>query len=302
MVGSGRGVIPRARLLVLILIAGVAIGSALIIQGSQSNHGANLSSSQTASNHNASPSSSRIANSYPAGLVTVTVGQPVTLNMTLGSQSSFTTFPAEQVFPLTITSPQTVPINLTAETTPLGVWIHFVPNHLEASPSGSHSQLVIAGAVRPLIPSSNNQTISIRASYGNSSTAVSLTIIRWLQLSIIHSPGPIEFANSLVVGADSPSSETYGAVYEPIGTTPNSTLVVNFSALGIMQNGKIVPMPSWLNLVYSNQSLILVPDKPTYFTLGARPIHGLPGNYVLVIQESIAGEQFTTNLELAITR
>jgi hypothetical protein len=277
-------------LLVVSLIAGAAIGGALIIQVSQDTHDSN-------------PLSSQIAISYPSGLVTVTIGKPTTFNMTLGSQSAYTTFAAKQVFPLLITSPQTVPVSLAAESVPSGVWIHFVPAHLDAGPTGSQSQMIIAGAVKPLIPGSPNiQNISIRASYGNSSTDVPLTVIRWLQLSIIHSPGPIEFANALVVGTDSPSSETYGAVYEPVSGSPNSTLVVNFSALGIMQDGKMIPLPTWLTVLYSNQSLILVPDKPTYFSMGARPFNGLPGDYVLVIQESIGGKQFTANLELAITR
>jgi len=233
--------------------------------------------------------------------VSVTVGKPTTFNMTLGSSSAYTTFAAEQIFPLTITSPQTVPVILSAESVPSGVWVHFAPNHLDASPAGSKSQLIIAGAVQPLAQSSRNQTISIRASYGNSSTAVSLTIIKWLQLSIIRNLGPIEFANSLVVGVDSASSETYGAVYDPIATS-NSTLVVNFSAVGIVENGKILPMPSWIKILYSNQSLPLIPNKPTYFSLGARPFNAQPGDYVIVIQESIDGKQFTTNLSLTIGR
>jgi hypothetical protein len=222
--------------------------------------------------------------------------------MTLGSQGSFTKFPAEQVFNLTFTSPQTVPVSLVAELVPSGVWIHFAPAHLVAGPVATKSQLIIAGAVQPLTPSPNNQTISIRASYGNSSTIVSLAVVKWLTLSIINSAGPVEFANALVVGTDSASSETYGAVYDPIATSPNSTQVVKFSALGIVENGKVVPLPSWLKILYSNESLPLVPDKPTYFSIGARPYNGQPGDYVVAIQESINGRQFTTNLELTITR
>jgi archaellin len=288
MGSSGRRAVRRVPILLIALIAGAAIATALLIQTSQGKRDTHDISSQTVFD-------------YPAGLVSVTVGKPTTFNMTLGSSSAYTTFAAEQIFPLTITSPQTVPVSLSAESVPSGVWVHFAPNHLDASPAGSKSQLIIAGAVQPLAQSSRNQTISIRVSYGNSSTNASFTIIRWLQLSIIHSPGPIEFANYLVVGSDSASSETYGAVYDPIATSPNSTLVVNFNAVGIMENGKIVPLPSWLRVLYSNQSLSLVPNKPTYFSVGASPHNGLPGDYVLVIQESINGEQFTTNLGLTIS-
>ncbi len=286
---SSRRAVRRVHILVLALIIGSAIAAALLAQASKDERDTQYLSSQTVTE-------------YPAGLVSVTVGKPTTFNMTLGSSSAYTTFPAEQIFPLTITSPQTVPISLSAESVPSGVWVHFAPNHLDASPAGSKSQLIIAGAVQPLAQSSRNQTISIRVSYGNSSTNASLTIIRWLQLSIIHSPGPIEFANYLVVGSDSASSETYGAVYDPIATSSNSTLVVNFSAVGIVDNGKILPMPSWLEILYSNQSLPLIPNKPTYFSLGARPFNAQPGDYVIVIQESIDGKQFTAHLGLTIGR
>jgi hypothetical protein len=195
-----------------------------------------------------------------------------------------------------------VPVALSAESVPSGVWVHFAPDHLDASPTGSQSQLIISGAVQPLLPSFRNQTIAIRVSYGNSSTNVSLNVVRWLQLSIIRSPGPIEFANSLVVGVDSASSETYGAVFDPIATPPNSTIDVNFSAVGIVENGKIVPLPSWLTVLYSNQSLPLISYKPTYFSLGARVHNAQPGDYTIVIQESIDGKQFTTNLSLTIAR
>jgi hypothetical protein len=289
MVISSRRSVRRAQILVLALIVGAAIAAALLIQASQDKRDTQSLSSQTVTD-------------YPAGLVSVTIGKPSTFNMTLGSRGSFTTFPAEQIFPLTITSPQTVPVRLGAELIPSGVWIHFAPDHLVASPTGSQSQLIIAGAVQPLTASSRNQTISIRVSYGNSSTNMPLTIIRWLPLSIIRSPGPIEFANSLVVGVDSASFETYGAVYDPIETSPNATIVVNFNAVGMVENGKIVPLPSWLNVLYSNQSLPLIPYKPTYFSMGARPFNAQPGDYIIVIQESIEGKQFTTNLGLTIPR
>jgi hypothetical protein len=252
----------------------------------------------------ASPSSSSTSSSNTSTISqpNLVIGQPTTNSTTLSYLGGTTTFTTYEVFPLTVTSSDDVQVQLSALDLPSGVWVHFAPSTIVATPDGTLASMTLAGAVQPIEPTAGNSTIDIMATGPSGSASASLSVIGVVALSIIHSPSPISFPNPVQVNPNGTSSIPNGAVYDP--STPSSTpLTVSLSVMGVDANGTLLPLPKGLQIVFPNSlnsSITLQPEQPTYFLVGAIGSSVKPGSYEVAIQETIGSFQFTENLEVIV--
>jgi len=111
-------------------------------------------------------------------------------------------------------------------------------------------------------------------------------------ISVISYPStPIQL-HDLYTNENGSSSQTFGVVFDPSASFQSSSITVTLSALGMLQNGTVVALPSWLGLPNSNHTLSLTAEQPFYFVMTATGIDAHPGTYEIAIQEIIAGSQF----------
>ena len=93
------------------------------------------------------------------------------------------------------------------------------------------------------------------------------------------------------------TTELEGGVYDPLGSNASQTLSVQLAAAGLIQNGSVVPIPSWMQ-VDLPQPFVLNASLPYYFHIGisTNPAHF--GTYVISLQELENGQAFTDYLKI----
>ena len=185
---------------------------------------------------------SGIVGSSPAGsTLVVTIGEPSWDQACFSSQGSggsiaSTSFPAYEVFPITVQASPGTHVTLEAGTaTPTAeqiavdgvrnatIWTWFNPDTVVTDSSGlARSNLTMAGAVMPFVDNDiSNVTLPIVASAStgvNGSAGLPIEFEGGVT-NILQLPGPIVFGTGVGGQAGSPSQPLFSVVYSP----PNST-------------------------------------------------------------------------------
>ncbi len=211
-------------------------------------------------------------------------------------------FVAYEEFPIAVYSNEIMNITLKALNVPDGVFVKFVPEHLlNVGPDGASATMILAGAVKPFtepIPDTKTMIIQAESSNGNSAGAP-LLIIQTHNLTILHTAGPIWFPKSIEININGNIFGVFGVVYDPEGVSDRS-LSVNLSILGLLKDGKILPLPSWLQMDIPTHSFSLNATEPFYFIIKANTSSAAVGTHTIAIDEIINGEHFTQNLQVTV--
>ncbi|MGI0026143.1 MAG: hypothetical protein ACREA4_13490, partial [Nitrososphaera sp.] len=216
-----------------------------------------------------------------------------------GTCDSFTGY---KEYSLTLFSEKSRDIKLNVENVPKGMWVKLVPQQLNVGTSGSSVRMIVAGGGLPFAsPTPDIQSLIIQAESGDERTTIGDLSVRTdiPTLTILNSPEPIEFPEKIDVSGGS-SFRVFGAVYDP--DEPSNSMSVNLSVLGLLHDGKIVPLPSWLEVDILDSSFSLNDSQPYYFVIRAiRTSESAPlGMHTVVIEEIIDGQRFTQNLQIRV--
>ncbi len=204
-------------------------------------------------------------------------------------------------------------VNMSALSVQPGIWVKFTPPYIRnVGPKGASTTLLIAGATTFPLLGSNNYNISLfidaMGAKGLSGETF-LPVVPTVPVQVLHAPGPIHslieakhVLTVLTTGQTSSSgSAVYGVVYDPISASASKSLSVNMTVSGILENGKIQPVPSWLKIYLPQQTFQLVPEEPSYFGFSATFASDAPsGHYTLVLKETINGEVFNGYFDIEL--
>jgi hypothetical protein len=237
-----------------------------------------------------------VASSRAGSTVVVTIGEPSWEEDCFSFPEpqggvyavSETSFPAYEVFPITVQAPPNTLVTLGAGTaTPTAeqmsvdgvrnttIWTWFYPGSVETDSSGAaSSNLTLAGAVMPFVPNDiSNVTLPIvaLASTGvNGSAGLPIEFEGGSSggVTILRSPGPIAFAAGIGGQAGSPSQPIFNVVYSPPNSTQTASPVqVSLQVIGTYQNGSVGPLPSGVQVSFPQPSFELQPDSMFYFVV-----------------------------------
>jgi hypothetical protein len=228
------------------------------------------------------------------------IGGPEVCLLTFAGGGGIQTFPSTESFPITLTSSRDISVNLSAIDVPTGTWIHFQPSAMVASPNGATSNMTIAGAVQPFTPRETGPNMTIQAAYSGGSVNVTMLLLPSVPIGVIQSASTPMQPHDLYTNENGSSSQTFAVVFDPSASFQSNSIAVTLSAQGMIQNGAVVALPSWLRLPNSNHTLSLTAEQPFYFVMTATGIDARPGTYEIAIQETIGGSQFMVVMNVVV--
>lgn len=209
-------------------------------------------------------------------------------------------FITNQQIPLNITSDSKTQVRLEMSLLPNGGWIAIYPKTLQSSPSGSLARLMMAGAEWPPgINPSDTHAITIQAISQNGDTSTAFIPITVVQnMTVLHSGGPIQFQNEVPMNSNQKQNAVYGAVYDPLDDSKQ--IQVNLKVLGMINDTRVVPLPSWLSVEIPNSTLTLNARDPYYFMINPITSSAPEGTFTVTIGENVEGQDYVENLRLHI--
>ncbi|MDE1832251.1 MAG: hypothetical protein KGI02_07770 [Thaumarchaeota archaeon] len=215
-----------------------------------------------------------------------------------GSGRSCSGFPAYEEYPVTVYG-QGQKVAMSVPDLPAGKYVRFVPSDVTATPRGTSLKMIAAGIVRPGAPNAlftPVATIVAQSSDGAKSSSY-IPIAETQNITVIHSPGPIAFTDNFG-GNGQQGFGISGVVYDPLNYT-DAPLHVKLSVLGI-DNGTIIPMPSWLSVSIPDSLFDLVPTVPYYFMLNFSSTNASLGTYPVAIKEDMGDSSFVQDVLIKI--
>lgn len=304
--------------------------------------GSNYSSTSSTATQNSTPpgpnpgfscgfntqnSSQMVASSPADAEVRVMVGEPSWLQVCTSDGNSGESFPAYEVFPVTVYATPGTPLELSigrASHTPqqiamgLGnntIWTGFDPVNVTTDAEGiARSNFTLAGAVMPFVPNDvANVSFPIIARSPNGAQAAAGLPIEFSGsevggIDVIHvlaTPGPILFPGTMQGSAGSPVQYAYGIVYAP----PSSNVTpiqVTLSVAGSWNDGAEGLTPSGVEVTVTRPTFVLYPDQVMYFFVDENnsvPRSTIPStsNYTFAIRENVGGSTFIEPLSLSVS-
>lgn len=284
----------------LVIIAGVALVGvySAVYPSASSSNGQSCDNPTAVSQRSPSQSGLQIT---VGGPVTTTL-HPEFINTTEGAMLTFIGWEELSVY---VHSNVTADVSLAASNVPCGVWAEFDPSSLQGvGPAGARTSLLLAGAL-PLLPQTfnpRNVSLIIGARTGSgTSSGIMLPVVQQGNLTVLQSPGPViepGIQTSWGGYTRGNTSDIFGVVYDPASPHQDQTLSVSLSAAGLIQNGSLVPLPSWMRVNLPTPSFILNASEPYYFEVGiaTQPAHF--GNYTVSLREDVDGQPFTDNVTI----
>ena len=282
--------------------------------------------------HNAENANGIVARSTAGSAVVVTVGEPSWEQACFsyseaGGSTSSTSFPAYEVFPITIQASPGTSVTLeagiatpTAEQVSVDgvrnttIWTWFIPGSVTTDSSGVvRSNLTLAGAVMPFVPNDiSNVTLPIvaLASTGvNGSAGLPIEFEGGSSggVTILQSPGPIAFREGIGGQAGSPSQPLFSVVYSPPSSALTAAPVqVSFQVLGTYENGSVGPLPSDVQVSFPQPSFELQPNSVFYFpvneTNSLKPSNVTgPDTYTFAVQEKVGNSTYLVPLTVSVS-
>jgi hypothetical protein len=132
----------------------------------------------------------------------------------------------------------------------------------------------------------------VDAVYGNSSTLVPFVFSSLFNVTILRSPtSPVEFPTPVTTSPDSVTVQMLATVYDPSVSSSAPSIAVGLSPVGVFAaNGTVTPLPSWMQVTFSNRTLLLASDHPGFFIVAVNSTSSAPdGTYQIAIAETLAG-------------
>ncbi|HEX5458121.1 MAG TPA: hypothetical protein VFX64_07030 [Candidatus Nitrosotalea sp.] len=208
-------------------------------------------------------------------------------------------FPAYEEYPVTVYG-QGQKVVMSVPDLPAGKYARFVPDEVIATPDGTSVKMIAAGIVKPGSPNALfTPVVTIVGQSSDGAKTASYTPIAVIQnLTIIHSPAPIEFTGNFG-GNGQQGFGISGVVYDPKDYT-GSPLHVKLSVLGMDNGTKIAQMPSWLSVSIPEPSFDLSPTIPYYFSLDFASDNASVGTYPVAIKEDIGNSSFVQDVMIKI--
>ncbi|MDE1766620.1 MAG: hypothetical protein KGI27_10180 [Thaumarchaeota archaeon] len=200
-------------------------------------------------------------------------------------------------FPVTVYSDVTRTVSLGATNLPNGTWVKFLPQQVVATPEGTPSKLVMAGAGEPF--EINVLSVKVGHIYANTTQGSSVTYMPLgggEKVDILDGKGPVEFdAAGVNINHTTPSS--LGMVYD----STSGSLPVSFTVLGVSQNNTTVPLPSWLSVKLVPSSFTLNYSQPFYMKVETGTMAPPTGAHATVlVGEKIGGKNYTGHIQVSI--
>jgi hypothetical protein len=284
--------------------------------------------------HSSQNASGIVASSAAGSAVVVTVGEPSWDQACfsfpgLGGSTSSTSFPAYEVFPITVQAPPGATIKLeagaaipTAEQIAVDgvrnstIWTWFNPDTVETDSSGvGRANFTLAGAVMPFVVNDiSNVTLPIMAlaSTGVNGSAGLPIEFEGGVTNILQSPGPIAFGKGIGGQAGSASQPLFSVVYSPPNSgPPNSAqttppVQVNMQVLGTYQNGSVGPLPSDVQISFPQPSFELQPNSVFYFAINEinslKPSNAsIADTYTFAVQEKVDNGTYVEPLTVTVS-
>jgi hypothetical protein len=178
--------------------------------------------------------------------------------------------------------------------------MHFDPSIVEATPNGTVTHIVLAGAIEPLAQGGPNSTVVIQATGGSAVASTTMELDTFQYVTVMHSVGPLSLPTPIGVDSNSSVASVFGAVYDPSDSLSNYSLSIAFSVDGML-NDTLVPMSNWLTVTPLNATVVLSPDEPAYFSFVARAHSAIQGTYQFQIREVIQGQVYHSILRVTVT-
>ena len=279
---------------------------------------------------NAARNGSQAVASSPAGAVPrVTVGEPSWLQICASYGSVGESFPAYEVFPVTVQAAPGTSFTLSighASHTPEQIaqgmlnntiWTGFDPVNVTTDAEGvARSNFTLAGAVMPFVPNdiANVSLPIIARSPGGAEAAAGLPIefsgSEAGGVDVIHvltAPGPILFPGTLQGSASNPLQYAYGIVYAPPASDKAAgPMQVALSVAGSWKDGAAGPMPSGVEVTFAGPTFTLYPNQVFYFFVdenNSTPQSAAQStsNFTLAIRESVGGASFLEPLSVSVS-
>jgi hypothetical protein len=239
-----------------------------------------------------------------------TIGDPIMNVSLLRYGSGFAKFIAYEDFPLEIpdyfNKGDVRIINL-----PDGIWAKLIPIN-----DDDKTTLRLMGYVKPVIPNPLNQSLYLIERSDNTIYKVSVPIIKngiIKEISIIRDSIPIKFNHELLANYNSTLFYLFGVVYDPAFVSDHSVtgeneleklnmseLNVNIEPIGLMNDGKLVNFPMWLQLKTLRLPLALKENQPDYYVLGISTNNAPIGSYQVAVRETINQKIFIETITMTI--
>jgi len=290
-----------AGVLIVLIVAGLAVGYVATSNSTRNETSSTSASTFTyqtvISSASLEPGTSEAPTCAGSENVSLSLGEPITKIINFSYEGGSTTFPATENVPLTVTSAFPVKVCLSAVDVPTGVWLHFDPQVVEATPNGTVAQIVLAGAVEA--PHGGSSTVILQATNGTSPLgSLRIELDPFQQMAVMNSIGPLGLLTATQSDPSGTQALVQGAVYDPsVGS--NSSISVAFSVDGML-NSSDDSMPFFLTVTPLNATMILSPDVPAYFSFAVRTSSAPPGTYQIRIGEEIEGQTYHATLTVDV--
>ncbi len=163
--------------------------------------------------------------------------------------------------PITVYAPATTAVNLTSLTLFQGGWLKIVPSYLpDVGPDGANATVFMVGVSQTT--NHYNNTLFIGGSGADGLTGdAALPVEQSPDATIVTGMTPISLASAEFGG----SPGIVSLLYDPPTGSPSS-LAVSVTVAGVLENGSVSPLPSWLNVSYPYQKIVFDKGSTTAFT------------------------------------
>ena len=163
--------------------------------------------------------------------------------------------------PITVYAPTITAVNLTSFSLYQGGWLKIVPSYFpDVGPQGANATLYMVG-LTTTTNHNNTNTLFIGGSGADGLTGDAAFSVQQTQnVTVVTGHAPISVAS-----AEYGSPGIVGLLYNPPSGL-SSSLTVSVTVAGVLENGSVVPLPSWLNLSYPYQKIVFGNGSTTIVT------------------------------------
>jgi hypothetical protein len=229
-------------------------------------------------------------------------GNPLIRDTPLNGTGSGSVQAGLEEWPVMVYSNATTDVVLNASTLAEGVWIAFEPSLLSnVGPTGVNTTMYIAGAVSSSQDMSPAMFVNAFGSNGQRGE-MDIPIAAETPVTVLGHPGKFDDLH-LANYQNQTDSLAVGLVYSPPANQNRLPLHIVTNVTGLLQNGAVVNLPSWLQVSSQASSFYLDPDQPFYYLVSVTTTSQAPlGTLTIVLSEKINGQAFTSYLIVTVQK
>ena len=231
--------------------------------------------------------------------LSVALGAPVVNHIRINNTGLGPGIIGWEDWPITVSSPTPTSVFLNSSGSPYPIWVRFFPSCLpDVGPAGVNATMRVGPATLDT-EYTNYTALTIRAQGSDGSTGgMTITLHEYGPVAILDAPGPMMQGPPIDrAHAYGNTSESLGVVYDPKDPSANESLGVSFSALGLVQNGTLQPIPSWMQ-VNLPRPFVLNTSLPYYFDVYVTTLPAHFGNWVISLRDEENGQTYNENLNI----